>query len=177
MSKAARPVIELLDAARHDRSCFSCGVDALDRYLLSQASQDARRRVAAPYVLIEPPSPHVLGFYTLSNSSIHASELPAALVKKLPRYPILPATLLGRLAVDGEGRGRGLGTILLLDALRRCLRSETASLAVVVDAKDDAAISFYERHEFLRLRDQAKRLFKPMAEIDKLFAGSGSLDA
>ncbi|WP_197420623.1 MULTISPECIES: GNAT family N-acetyltransferase [unclassified Sphingomonas] len=165
----ARPVIELLDTTRHDRSGFSCGVEALDRYLQLQASQDARRRVAAPYVLIEPPSPNVLGFYTLSNTSLQAAELPAALVKKLPRYPVLPATLLGRLAVDGKGRGGGLGTVLLLDALRRCLRSETASLAVVVDAKDDAAISFYERHEFLRLPDQANRLFKPMAEIEKLF--------
>lgn len=174
MSIAARPVIELLDTARHDRAGFSCGVDALDRYLQSQASQDVRRRVAAPYVLIEPPSLQVLGFYTLSNTSVHAAELPAAFVKKLPRYPVLPATLLGRLAVDAKGRGRGLGTLLLLDALRRCLRSETASLAVVVDAKDDAAVSFYERHEFLRLPDQANRLFKPMAEIAKLFGELGS---
>lgn len=172
MSIDARPVIELLDTTRHDRSGFSCGVEALDRYLQSQASQDARRRVAAPYVLSEPPSPNVVGFYTLSNTSLQATELPAAVVKKLPRYPVLPATLLGRLAVDAKGRGRGLGTVLLLDALRRCLRSETASLAVVVDAKDDAAISFYERHEFLRLPDQANRLFKPMVEIEKLFAGA-----
>src|SRR3546814_4103646 len=79
-----------------------------------------------PYLLIEPPSPNVLGFYTLSNTSIQAAELPGALVKKLPRYPVLPATLLGRLAVDAKGRGRGLGTELLVNALRRCLRSETA---------------------------------------------------
>lgn len=169
MSIDARPVIELLDTARHDRSSFSCGVEALDRYLQSQASQDARRRVAAPYVLVEAPAPNVLGFYTLSNTSIQAAELPEAFVKKLPRYPVLPATLLGRLAVDAKGRGRGLGTELLLDALQRCLRSETASLAVMVDAKDDSAISFYERHEFLRLPDQPNRLFMPMSEIEKLF--------
>ena len=169
MSTAARPIIELLDTTLHDRSGFSCGVEALDRYLQSQAGQDARRRVAAPYVLLEPPSPSVIGFYTLSNTSVQAAELPAAFIKKLPRYPVLPATLLGRLAVDVERRGSGLGTVLLLDALRRCLRSETASLAVMVDAKDEAAISFYERHEFLRLPDQANRLFKPMAEIEKLF--------
>lgn len=173
MSIDARPVIELLDTARHDRSNFSCGVEALDRYLQSQASQDARRRVAAPYVLIEPPSPDVLGFYTLSNTSLQAAELPATFVKKLPRYPVLPATLLGRLAVDAKGRGRELGTELLLNALQRCLRSETASLAVVVDAKNDAAISFYERHEFVRLADQPNRLFMPMTEIEKLFAGAG----
>lgn len=174
MRGEAGPVIELLDTARHDRAGFSCGVEALDRYLHVRASQDARRRVAAPYVLIAPPSPHILGFYTLSNSAIHAAELPGSIVKRLPRYPVLPATLLGRLAVDAKGRGRGMGTVLLLDALRRCLRSETASLAVVVDAKDDAAVSFYEHHEFLRLPDQPNRLFKPMAEIEKLFAGLGT---
>lgn len=168
---AAKPVIELLDTGRHDRSRFSCGVEPLDRYLQSQAGQDARRRVAAPYVLLEPPSPVVIGFYTLSNTSIQAAELPSTLVKKLPRYPVLPATLLGRLAVDAEQRGKSFGTLLLLDALLRCLRSETASLAVIVDAKDDTAVSFYERHEFYRMPDQPNRLFKPMAEVDRLFAG------
>src|SRR3546814_16593452 len=86
-----RPVIELLATTRHARSGFSCGVEALDRYLQSQASQDARRRVAAPYVLIEPPSPNVLGFYTLSNTSIQPAEFTGALVKTLPRYHVLPA--------------------------------------------------------------------------------------
>ncbi|MCJ2135715.1 GNAT family N-acetyltransferase [Methylobacterium sp. J-026] len=168
------PVIAALDPARHDRSRFACGVEALDRYLRMQAGQDARRRVAAPYVLLEPPSAAVIGFYTLSNTSIRSAELPATLVKKLPRYPILPATLLGRLAVDGTRRGEGFGTLLLLDAFRRCLRSEAATLAVVVDAKDAAAASFYERHEFLRLTDLPDRLFKPMAEIEALFAKAGS---
>jgi hypothetical protein len=174
VTAAARPVIELLDTARHDRSGSTCGVEALDRYLQSQAGQDARRRVAAPYVLVEPPSPKVVGFYTLSNMSVRAAELPASFVKKLPRYPSLPATLLGRLAVDAGRRGGGLGTVLLLDALRRCLRSETASLAVVVDAKDDAAVSFCERHEFLLLPDQPNRLFKPLAEIARLFGSPRS---
>ncbi|CDN94483.1 MULTISPECIES: GNAT family N-acetyltransferase [Rhizobium/Agrobacterium group] len=172
MGSTAKPVIELLDTARHDRSQFSCGVEALDRYLQSQAGQDARRRVAAPYVLLEPPSTTVIGFYTLSNTSVQSAELPPPLVKKLPRYPTLPATLLGRLAVDAKQRGKAFGTLLLLDALRRCLRSETASLAIIVDAKDDMAASFYERHEFYRLPDQPNRLFKPMAEVEKLFVDS-----
>ena len=169
MAVAARPAVELLDTARHDRSAFSCGDEALDRYLQSQAGQDARRRVAAPYVLLEPPSPAIIGFYTLSNTSIQAAELPSAFVKKLPRYPVLPATSLGRLAVDAKRRGTGLGTILLIDALRRCLRTETASLAVVVGAKDDA-VAFYERHDFLRLPEQLDRLFMPMGTIEKLLA-------
>ena len=174
MSGTAKPVMTVLDPAQHERSCFSCGVEALDRYLRVQAGQDARRRVAAPYVLLEPPSPAVIGFYTLSNTAIQAADLPEALVRKLPRYPVLPATLLGRLAVDEGRRGEGFGTMLLLDALRRCLRSETASLAVIVDAKDAAAAQFYEQHEFLRLPDLPNRLFKPMAEIEALFGQTGS---
>ncbi|MGY2053133.1 GNAT family N-acetyltransferase [Methylobacterium sp. JK268] len=165
----ARPVIALLDTAQHDRSGFACGVEARDRSLRSQAGQDARRHIAAPYVLLEPPSPAGVGFSTLANTSLRAAELPASRVTKLPRYPLLPATLRGRLAVDAERRGRGFGTLLLLDPLRRCLRSETASLAVVVDAKDEVAAAFYERHEFLRLPDQPNRLFKPMSEIERLF--------
>lgn len=174
MSATAKPVIAALDTAQHDRSRFTCGVEALDRYLRVLAGQDARRRVAAPYVLLEPPSPAVIGFYTLSNTANRAADLPPALIEKLPRYPVLPATLLGRLAVEGTRRGEGFGTLLLLDVLRRCLRSETASLAVIVDAKDEAAALFYEHHEFLRLSDLPNRLFKPLAEIEKLFARTGS---
>ena len=93
----------------HDRSAFSCGVPALDRYLQEQAGQDARRRVAAPFVA-STDGIKVLGFYTLSATSIQLTDVPAALAKKLPRYPRLPATLLGRLATDLSARGVGLGS-------------------------------------------------------------------
>lgn len=169
MGEGAAPVIEALDVARHDRGGFRCGVEALDRYLHAQASQDARRRVAAPYVMVRPPSTVVLGYYTLSNAAVRAAELPTNLVKNLPRYPVLPATLLGRLAVHETQRGEGLGGLLLLDALRRCLRSETASMAILVDAKDEVAVTFYRRHDFLPLAGQPRRLFLPMATIAKLF--------
>ena len=79
--------------ASHDRSGFSCGVPALDRYLQQQTSQDARRRVAAPFVA-STDGVRVLGFYTLSATSIQLTDVPAELATKLPRYPRLPATLL-----------------------------------------------------------------------------------
>jgi hypothetical protein len=93
----------------HDRSSFTCGSEPLDRYLQQQASQDAAKRVAAPFVLIEPPASTLLGYYTLSASVITADALPADLAKKLPRYPQLPVTLLGRLAVNQSHKGNGLG--------------------------------------------------------------------
>jgi predicted GNAT family N-acyltransferase len=90
--------------------------------------------------------------------------------KKLPRYPIVPATLMGRLAVDHRARGRRLGELMLMDAWGRALRSETATYAFVVDAKDEAAEGFYKAYRFLPLAVPGRRFFIPMAEIAKLFA-------
>jgi len=156
----------------HDRAAFCCGVEALDNYFQRQAGQDARKYVAAPFVLIDRSSGNIAGFYTLSAMSIHLGELPSEITKKLklPKYPALPATLLGRLAVNEIYRGRGLGERLLMDALYRSWQNEIATMAMVVDAKDDSARSFYEHYEFIRFPDAPNRLFLPMVTIAKLFA-------
>ena len=106
---------------RHDRTGFRCGAEALDLYLRQQARQDAERHVAAPFVLIEPPSAEVLGYYTLSASIIDVAEIAADLARKLPREPQLPVTLVGRLAVHERRKGQGCGALLLMDALHRSL--------------------------------------------------------
>ena len=144
---------------------------ALDRYLHQQARQDAEKNVAAPFVLTAAPAPQVLGYYTLSASLVNAGELPDALAKKLPRYPQLPVTLLGRLAVDHRMKGKGIGQFLLLDALRRSLgaAANIAAMAVLVDAKDDAAEAFYRHFSFLPLHQQPRRLFLPMKTVAGLF--------
>ena len=155
----------------HDRTAFDCGSAALDRYLRQQARQDAEKNVAAPFVLTAPPDLRVLGYYTLSASLVNASELPDTLAKKLPRYPQLPVTLLGRLAVDESMKGQGVGQFLLLDALRRSVEAAAniAAMAVVVDAKDDAAEAFYRHFSFLPLHQQPRRLFLPMKTVAGLF--------
>ncbi len=153
--------------AEHDRGGFSCGVLALDRYLREQAGQDARRRVAAPFVATAD-SVRVLGFYTLSATSIQLTDIPAALAKKLPRYPRLPATLLGRLATDVSARGVGLGRVMLVDAIARAVRSEIASFALVLDAKDETAASFYERESFIRLPGTPIRFVRRMEDLAAL---------
>jgi ribosomal protein S18 acetylase RimI-like enzyme len=157
-------------AKQHDRSKFSCDVEPLDRYVREQAGQDARKRVAAPFVLCEGKSNAVLGYHTLSALSIDVGTWPEDVARKLPKYPFVPATLMGRLAVDRSFRGKGAGEYLLMDALRRALAAsrEVASVAVVVDAKDDNAVSFYRRYGFLSFPDQPK-LFLPMAVIEQLF--------
>jgi GNAT superfamily N-acetyltransferase len=155
-------------ASSHDRSKFESGVESLDRYFRTQAGQDARKNMAAPFVLLLPEGT-IAGYYTLSATSIQLGELPALTVRKLPRYPLVPATLLGRLAVDRRQQRKGYGRFLLADALYRAARSEVASFAVLVDAKDDGARRFYERESFLPLPDQPMKLFRPTADIRRLF--------
>lgn len=133
-----------------------------------QAGQDARKNIAAPFVLVLPNGT-IAGYYTLSATAVDIGEWPAQTIRKLPRYPLIPATLLGRLAVDRRYRGQGHGRYLLADALSRCVRSEIASFAVVVDAKGEDARRFYQRESFLPFPDQPMKLFRPMADIAELF--------
>ncbi len=124
--------------------------------------------MAAPFVLVLPDGT-IAGYYTLSATSVQLGKLPAQTVRKLPRYPVVPATLLGRLAVDRRYQGKGYGRFLLGDALYRAARSEIASFAVIVDAKDENARRYYERESFLPFPDQPMKLFRPMTDIRRLF--------
>lgn len=155
---------------QHDRAAFHCGAEALDRYLKRQARQDADKRVAAPFVAVDPPDTRVLGYYTLAASVLTLADLPDDLARKLPRYPQLPVTLLGRLAVDQSTKGQGLGEHLLLDALHRSLAhaDQIAAMTVVVDAKDENAASFYRHFGFLTLQTRPSRLFVPMLLVAQL---------
>jgi predicted GNAT family N-acyltransferase len=157
--------------ARHNRAAFSCGAEALDAYLQKQAGQDAKKHAAAPFVLTVDGKT-IAGYYTLSQYTIDLGEVPDEVAKKLPRYPSVPATLLGRLAVSSAFRGRGLGERLLMDALYRSLKlsDQIASTGVVVDAKDDTARTFYRKYGFIELPKVIRRLFLPMGTIEKLFA-------
>lgn len=155
----------------HDRRGFDCGTEELNRYLKHQARQDAAKYIAAPFVLIEPRTRIVRGYYTLSSSLIPLVDLPAELAKKLPRYEQLPVTLLGRLARDKSISDKGVGEFLLMDALHRSWRhaQHIASMAVVVDAKNDEVERFYRHFNFIPFQRSPLRLFLPMAQIEKLF--------
>ena len=161
-------VIELL-GSHHDRSVFSCGEPALDAYLQRQASQDIRRRVAQVFVAVGDVPEKIAGYYSLSAASFAKDELPPALAKRLPHYPV-PAAVLGRLAIDREHQGRGLGETLLLDAIRRVVRASTtiAVYAIIVDAKNERAQAFYERYGFRTFASEPRRLFLPLETFEKL---------
>jgi ribosomal protein S18 acetylase RimI-like enzyme len=151
----------------HDKSSFSCGSDALDSYLKTQASQDIRRKLASCFVATTDDA-RVVGFYTLASSSLPITDLPTETRKRLPGHVLVPAVRIGRLAVDQSCSGRGLGSALLANAIRRTLASGIASFAVVVDAKDEAAARFYAHHGSIALPDAALTLFLPMATVRAL---------
>jgi GNAT superfamily N-acetyltransferase len=142
----------------YDRSQFFSGSDALDRYLREQASQDIRRRIATCFVAVNLTSQDVGGYYTLTATSVALNALSPEIAKKLPRYPVVPAALLGRLAVSRRYQGQGLGGVLLADALKRTARAELGVFAMLVDAKDEAAQRFYERYGFTLLPGEVRRL-------------------
>ncbi|KAB0623098.1 GNAT family N-acetyltransferase [Castellaniella defragrans] len=153
----------LLDST-HNRAAFNSDSEPLNRYLQTHASQDVRRRVAACYVALADDQ-RIAGYYTVASSSVLLTDLPANIGKKLPRYPTVPAVRMGRLAVDQDFKGQGLGGALLADALDRAARAEIAAFAMMVDAKDDAASAFYQHHGFIALPDSPLTLFLPLATV------------
>lgn len=156
---------------RHVRASFACDVEALDRYFRERALHDVRTHVAACFVLTNAGEGVVAGYYTLSNASVDPGVLPPPVVKRLSRYPRLPATLLGRLAVDQRFRGLGFGEFLLLNALRRSWETarSVGSMAVLVDAKTGSR-EFYQRYGFIEFPNLTNRLFLPMKTIGTLLA-------
>jgi ribosomal protein S18 acetylase RimI-like enzyme len=149
--------------ASHDRAGFSCGVPALDRYLRELATQDVRRRVSNCFAALDSTA-KIAGYYTFAATSLPLTELPPDQAKRLPRYPSFPACLVGRLAVDQRFRGQGLGSRLVVDAIVRAMRAELAIFALIVDAKDEVALGFYEHLGFLRFASRPMTLYLPIAE-------------
>jgi GNAT superfamily N-acetyltransferase len=157
--------------SHHDRAGFTCGVESLDRYLKTQAGQDVKRMASGVFVLAGLDEPAaILGYYTLCATSLAPGEVPLPARKFVPRYPLVAATLIGRLAIARGRQGEGLGTLLLADALRRAYASAAivGSSMVVVDAISEQAAAFYEAAGFVRLPDSL-RLVLPTATIAKLF--------
>jgi len=153
--------IEALSPA-HDRKNFSSGAEPLDRYLRDLASQDVKRRVSNCFVALDDAGV-IAGYYTFAAASIPLTELPTDITKRLPRYALLPAGLVGRLAVDQKFQGQQLGSALIMDAVARAARAESAIFALIVDAKDDAAVSFYQHLNFQRFASRPMSLFLPIA--------------
>jgi len=150
-----------LDSTIHNCGGFDCGTPELNEYLVRRAAQDRRRNISQVYVLVEPADPAtVVGYYTLSGAQIGADQLAEHESRRLPRYPV-PCFRMGRFAVDGGFQGRGLGKSLLGCAVDRCLqaRREVAAHALIVDAQDVRAKSFYQHFGFIAFADRPLSLY------------------
>jgi GNAT superfamily N-acetyltransferase len=145
---------------QHDRSEFSCGQPELDDWFRRRAGQDERRNIARVFVAVDSEL-GVIGFYSLSSFKLDFDDLPEEIARKLPRYGGVPAALIGRLARDSRVRGKGIGGLLVADAVRRILSAarSLAVFAIVVDAKDDRAATFYEWFGFRRFPRRSNKLF------------------
>lgn len=156
--------------AAHDRTPFNSGTEPLDDYFQRRVTQDIHRRITACFVALTHAQ-RIAGYYTLASTSLLLHDLPATIGKKLPRYPSVPAVRMGRLAVDQNFKGQGLGGALLADALDRAANSEIAAYALVVDAKDESAASFYRHHGFIALPDSPLTLFLPLKTVHRTSHG------
>ena len=163
-------IIEQLDTTLHDRKAFDCGVDELNVFLKQHANQNQSKNMSKTYVAVVAVSADqhkkIHGFYTLSAGQIECSHLPETLKPKLPKYPV-PIARIGRLAVDKNHQGRGTGGFLLHDALTRVLNiaDRMGIFAVVVDAKNENAVSFYKNYGFIELQHSGLTLFIPVNTI------------
>jgi GNAT superfamily N-acetyltransferase len=152
-------------AKHHDRASFDCGDADLNLYLQRYARQNHESGGAKCFVASPTDTPaRVLGFYTLSPASIEYYRTPVLAKKGLARYDV-PVFRLGRLAVDKNLQGRGLGAGLILRAAARCIRvaKEVGGVALLIDAKDERAARWYAAHGALPLLDAPLSLVLPLA--------------
>lgn len=147
---------------KHDRAAFTTGHSRIDSYFREQVSQDVKRNYAACYVLIERASGKLAGAYTLSSHAIALTDIAPELAKKLPRYPSVPAALIGWLGRDQSFAGAGVGSMLLYDAISRIAHAPIGVHAICADAIDDAAAAFYLAHQFQPLVSRPQSFYLPM---------------
>lgn len=163
-------IVEQLDTTLHDRNAFDCGVEELNIFLKRHANQNQTKNISKTYVSVVAVSTDdrkkIFGFYTLSAGHIQCDQLPEIIKAKLPKYPI-PVGRIGRLAVDKEYKGQGIGGFLLHDALTNILNiaDKIGVFSVVVDAKNNDAKSFYKKYGFMELQESELTLFLPVDTI------------
>lgn len=151
--------------AEHQRKQFDCGETSLNNYLQQYARQNVKHRINKVFVATDINSPKtILGYYTICAGSVRAGDLPHAQKRRLPNYPV-PVALLGRLGVDKNYQGQGLGSILLADAIKRVEQASEvlAVYAIVVDALNQSAAEFYQQFGFIVFPDNPLKLFLPMS--------------
>jgi GNAT superfamily N-acetyltransferase len=156
--------------ADFNRVDFDCGEEALNHYLQHFAQQDMRRALAQTFVVSQNEGYEILGYYTLCSGSVDVKDLPANILKKLPKYPT-PVARLARLAVDKKQQSKGYGELLLIDALSRAsFAGESIGIyGMVIDAKHEKAKQFYQQYGFQSISLTPLLLFASLEELRKQF--------
>jgi GNAT superfamily N-acetyltransferase len=147
----------------HDRQGFDCGRQELNDWLRKVARQHQDKGLSKTFVATREDAPdRILSYYALTLAELENRHLPEAWRKKLPRR--IPGVRLGRLAVDRRCQGKGLGELLLIDALTRTRRvyTEAGGIGLFVDAIDEQAAGFYRRFGFAACPDNPLLLFLPV---------------
>ena len=154
-----------LDLRRHHRDGFTCGSATLDDWIKRHARSAQRRGTAAIQVVVDSDY-QVRGYYALAMASV-GPEDPGAVLRHLPT----PAVLIARLAVDQSRQGTGLGSELLIDAIRTSLETAkyVGAAVVTTDAIDEVAASFYRHHGFEPVPGRPLRLFMAMRDARGAF--------
>jgi predicted GNAT family N-acyltransferase len=151
------------------RDQFDCGKEPLNNYIQRNATKDVKNGTCTCFVIINDVN-EVLGYYTLSTESIPIEDAPPAFQKKI-KYQYVPVILLGRLAIDKNQFGKGLGKLLLANSLKRSLNvaiNHIGAVAVIVDPIDQEAKEYYLKYGFIELPDSG-RMFMSMKTIEKAF--------
>lgn len=165
MKLEAKPIDELPQC-----SCnlFSCGNSELDTYLKRYAKKNHKRGIGKSFALAEEEM--IVGFYTISMSSIHFENIPDSCKAGIPKYPI-PVAIIGKLAIDLKYQGKKMGGVLLMDAIWRIFEASqsVAAYAVIVDAKDEKSKGFYEHYGFIPYKKDPFSLFLPMKTVAEIF--------
>lgn len=146
----------------HDRQGFDCGRPELNVWLRQVARQHQDKGLSKTFVATREEQPaRICGYYALTLAELENSHLPEASRKKLPSR--IPGVRLGRLAVDQEYQGKGLGELMLVDALVRAQRiyADAGGIGLFVDAIDEAAAAYYLRFGFMTAPDNPLLLFLP----------------
>lgn len=159
--------ISLLDG-NFNKSNFDCGYPQLNQFLQKYASQNYQKNYCLTFVATPPKSNIIVGYCSVSASSIEFVNLPESIKKGLPKYPA-PVMLIGQLAVDKTVQGQGLGKVLLIHALKRAVKisSELGIFAVRVDAIGEDSKNFYLKYSFVPLVNQPFSLLLPLKTIIK----------
>jgi GNAT superfamily N-acetyltransferase len=154
----------------HPRKAFRCGAEAVEQWLAARALQNQEKHLSVTRILLDS-SDTIAGYYTLATGQVEFADLPAEVVKRLPRRA-LPVAVLAWLGVSTAHQGQGLGRLLLAQALRDCYEAGKtfAFIAVVLDCIDDAAKAFYQHWDFAELPGHPYRLFLSAKRLEAMMA-------